>query len=142
MKNGVPRPLELAHREIKRRLRAGAVKGETRQHVKKEEPEPEQVKMEEGEAQGCTHCHTTQTPMWRRNSTTGAQECNACNLYYRKHGVLRPLVLANRRRGSRVRAAVGVVKKEEFIEYKPVIVKKELVEGPKEVFDFEEFMAL
>ena len=88
-KKGVPRPLELAHREVKRRVRAVVVKLE-------EEPGKVAVKVEEGvSTTSCTHCHTTQTPQWRRNLSTGQPECNACNVYHRKHGIPRPLELAN-----------------------------------------------
>jgi len=146
MKKGVPRPLELAHREIKRRTRAVVVKVEEEpQPANKEEPEQVEQAVGTITISSCTHCHTTHTPMWRRNSTTRAQECNACNVYYRKHGVLRPLELANRRRGGggRTRAGVAVVKKkEEPTHYTPVtsIKKEEGVKG--KAFDFEEFMAL
>jgi len=132
-KNGVPRPLELAHREVKRRVRAVVVV------VKVEEEEPK----EEGVSNSttsCTHCHTTQTPpQWRRNSFTGQPECNACNVYYRKHGIPRPLELANRRRGG----AKAVVKQVPM-EYKPVVVVKseEGLGWNSGNFDFEEFTGL
>jgi len=132
-KNAVPRPLKHAYREIKRRVRAVVVKVEEKEpSITKEEPKKEEVT-----TIICTHCHTTQTPQWRRITLTGHLECNACNVYYRKHGSPRPLELANRRREG----AKAVVKQVPM-EYKPVVVLKSekrlgRVTGN---FDFEEFM--
>ncbi|ODQ67250.1 glucocorticoid receptor-like (DNA-binding domain), partial [Nadsonia fulvescens var. elongata DSM 6958] len=52
----------------------------------------------------CTNCHTKNTPLWRRNSQ-GESLCNACGLFYKLHGVVRPLsmksnVIKKRNRGS------------------------------------------
>lgn len=40
----------------------------------------------------CTNCKTTTTSLWRRN-TLGEPVCNACGLYYKLHGVNRPLAM-------------------------------------------------
>jgi GATA-binding protein len=40
----------------------------------------------------CTNCQTTNTPLWRRNPE-GQPLCNACGLFYKLHGVVRPLSL-------------------------------------------------
>ncbi|KAF9071684.1 hypothetical protein BDP27DRAFT_1321728 [Rhodocollybia butyracea] len=40
----------------------------------------------------CTNCHTTNTPLWRRDPE-GQPLCNACGLFYKLHGVVRPLSL-------------------------------------------------
>nr|UJP31515.1 putative GATA binding protein 4 [Macoploma tenta] len=40
----------------------------------------------------CANCHTTTTTLWRRNSE-GEPVCNACGLYYKLHGVNRPLAM-------------------------------------------------
>ncbi|KAF4528703.1 hypothetical protein B566_EDAN014271 [Ephemera danica] len=40
----------------------------------------------------CTNCRTTNTSLWRRN-TNGEPVCNACGLYYKLHGVSRPLAM-------------------------------------------------
>lgn len=52
----------------------------------------------------CTHCHTHVTPLWRRHDVHG-NLCNACGLFLKLHGVLRPLkmrtdVIKNRNRGG------------------------------------------
>lgn len=38
----------------------------------------------------CTNCHTQTTPLWRKTSE-GALLCNACGLFYKLHGILRPV---------------------------------------------------
>lgn len=40
----------------------------------------------------CTNCQTTLTTLWRRNQN-GDPVCNACGLYYKLHGVNRPLTM-------------------------------------------------
>jgi hypothetical protein len=40
----------------------------------------------------CTNCNTTTTPLWRRNPQ-GQPLCNACGLFLKLHGVVRPLSL-------------------------------------------------
>ncbi|KAI0341993.1 hypothetical protein BDW22DRAFT_1429505 [Trametopsis cervina] len=40
----------------------------------------------------CTNCSTTNTPLWRRDPD-GQPLCNACGLFYKLHGVVRPLSL-------------------------------------------------
>ncbi|CAN6599904.1 hypothetical protein TRVA0_001S08042 [Trichomonascus vanleenenianus] len=41
---------------------------------------------------GCSNCHTKTTPLWRR-SPEGLPLCNACGLFLKLHGVIRPLSL-------------------------------------------------
>ncbi|KAJ7624525.1 hypothetical protein FB45DRAFT_836589 [Roridomyces roridus] len=41
----------------------------------------------------CSHCHTTTTPLWRRNPTTRLPLCNACGLYLQQRNMLRPQAL-------------------------------------------------
>ncbi|KAI8331273.1 hypothetical protein EDC96DRAFT_527281 [Choanephora cucurbitarum] len=40
----------------------------------------------------CTNCETTTTPLWRRNPE-GLPLCNACGLFLKLHGKVRPLSL-------------------------------------------------
>ncbi|KAF1851858.1 area protein [Cucurbitaria berberidis CBS 394.84] len=52
----------------------------------------------------CTNCFTQTTPLWRRNPE-GHPLCNACGLFLKLHGVVRPLslktdVIKKRNRGS------------------------------------------
>lgn len=51
-------------------------------------------KSEDGETAPtiCTNCQTTNTPLWRRDPE-GQPLCNACGLFYKLHGVVRPLSL-------------------------------------------------
>ncbi|KAI8074558.1 hypothetical protein BC940DRAFT_288520 [Gongronella butleri] len=46
----------------------------------------------EGGATKCSNCSTTTTPLWRRNPE-GQPLCNACGLFLKLHGVVRPLSL-------------------------------------------------
>lgn len=68
-----------------------------------------------GEANGlpttCTNCFTQTTPLWRRNPE-GHPLCNACGLFLKLHGVVRPLslktdVIKKRNRGSGTSLPVG-----------------------------------
>lgn len=52
----------------------------------------------------CTNCKTRTTPLWRRNAA-GEPLCNACGLFLKLHGVVRPLslktdVIKKRNRGG------------------------------------------
>jgi GATA-binding protein len=59
---------------------------------------------ENGAPTTCTNCFTQTTPLWRRNPE-GHPLCNACGLFLKLHGVVRPLslktdVIKKRNRGS------------------------------------------
>jgi GATA-binding protein len=68
----------------------------------------------QGEGNGpttCTNCFTQTTPLWRRNPE-GQPLCNACGLFLKLHGVVRPLslktdVIKKRNRGSGTNLAMG-----------------------------------
>ncbi|KAJ2883181.1 Sodium- and chloride-dependent GABA transporter 1 [Coemansia asiatica] len=45
-----------------------------------------------GNPQMCSNCSTTTTPLWRRDPE-GKPLCNACGLFFKLHGVTRPLSL-------------------------------------------------
>lgn len=52
----------------------------------------------------CSNCHTTTTPLWRRDPQ-GHPLCNACGLFLKLHGAVRPLslktdVIKKRNRGN------------------------------------------
>ncbi|ODQ60050.1 hypothetical protein WICANDRAFT_16044, partial [Wickerhamomyces anomalus NRRL Y-366-8] len=40
----------------------------------------------------CFNCHTQKTPLWRRDPN-GNTLCNACGLFQKLHGTMRPLSL-------------------------------------------------
>ena len=40
----------------------------------------------------CANCSTTTTSLWRRNNQ-GETVCNACGLYFKLHGINRPLAM-------------------------------------------------
>ncbi|KAI9302251.1 hypothetical protein BJ944DRAFT_167623, partial [Cunninghamella echinulata] len=40
----------------------------------------------------CANCHTTTTPLWRRDAD-GKNICNACGLYYKLHLTHRPVTM-------------------------------------------------
>ncbi|KAJ7617738.1 hypothetical protein FB45DRAFT_214132 [Roridomyces roridus] len=41
----------------------------------------------------CSRCHTTETPLWRRDPLTHAPLCNACGLYLQQRHAHRPMEL-------------------------------------------------
>lgn len=60
----------------------------------------------------CANCFTQTTPLWRRNPE-GQPLCNACGLFLKLHGVVRPLslktdVIKKRNRGAGNNMPVGV----------------------------------
>ena len=59
----------------------------------------------------CTNCFTQTTPLWRRNPE-GQPLCNACGLFLKLHGVVRPLslktdVIKKRNRGAGANLPIG-----------------------------------
>lgn len=76
---------------------------------------PESPSMKDNEQNGvpttCTNCFTQTTPLWRRNPE-GHPLCNACGLFLKLHGVVRPLslktdVIKKRNRGSGTTLPLG-----------------------------------
>jgi len=59
----------------------------------------------------CSNCTTEKTSLWRRNQL-GEPVCNACGLYYKLHGICRPLAMKkdtiqNRKRKPKTNASNG-----------------------------------
>lgn len=48
---------------------------------------------EDANQKTCTNCFTQITPLWRRNHVLGNPLCNSCWLFFKIHGISRPLSL-------------------------------------------------
>lgn len=75
----------------------------------------------------CTNCFTQTTPLWRRNPE-GHPLCNACGLFLKLHGVVRPLslktdVIKKRNRGSGNSGPVGTTRSKKVASRKNSIVQ-------------------
>jgi GATA-binding protein, other eukaryote len=77
-------------------------------------PESPSMKMNDndGAPTTCTNCFTQTTPLWRRNPE-GHPLCNACGLFLKLHGVVRPLslktdIIKKRNRGSGSTMPMGI----------------------------------
>ncbi|XP_051160725.1 box A-binding factor-like isoform X3 [Leptopilina boulardi] len=57
----------------------------------------------------CSNCQTMTTSLWRRNQM-GESVCNACGLYYKLHGVNRPLAMKKDNIQTRKRKPKGTMK--------------------------------
>lgn len=81
--------------------------GTQRPPMKRKDSRPRKESIKEAELRGnrpasnanlqngrteCTNCHTRTTPLWRRNPE-GEPLCNACGLFLKLHGTVRPLSL-------------------------------------------------
>ncbi|KAJ1528404.1 hypothetical protein ONE63_006819 [Megalurothrips usitatus] len=58
------------------------------------------------QGQSCSNCNTSTTSLWRR-SPSGESVCNACGLYFKLHGVNRPLTMKKDSIQSRKRKPKG-----------------------------------
>ncbi|XP_033221304.1 box A-binding factor-like isoform X2 [Belonocnema kinseyi] len=57
----------------------------------------------------CSNCQTSTTSLWRRNQV-GESVCNACGLYFKLHGVNRPLAMKKDNIQTRKRKPKGTMK--------------------------------
>lgn len=83
------------HQEKKRgRKRKTAVNKVQRKHNTSsfQHPFPPTKTHQANNTTKCTNCRTTNTPLWRRNPQ-GQPLCNACGLFLKLHGTVRPLSL-------------------------------------------------
>jgi GATA-binding protein, other eukaryote len=101
---------------------------------------PESPSMKTGEQNGvpttCTNCFTQTTPLWRRNPE-GHPLCNACGLFLKLHGVVRPLslktdIIKKRNRGSGNAMPVGTAstRASKKVSRKPSIHQTPMVTTP------------
>jgi GATA-binding protein len=78
--------------------------------LKRKSPTPFANTSKESSSVSCTNCHTKTTPLWRRNPQ-GLPLCNACGLFLKLHGVVRPLslktdIIKKRQRGGTKKLSV------------------------------------
>ncbi|ORY02622.1 hypothetical protein K493DRAFT_385827 [Basidiobolus meristosporus CBS 931.73] len=66
---------------------------------------------ETSEGLRCSNCQTTTTPLWRRNPQDGEPLCNACGLFLKLHGIVRPLSLKSNVIKKRNRNPIGTMAK-------------------------------
>ncbi|XP_069354221.1 transcription factor BCFI-like isoform X4 [Maniola hyperantus] len=76
--NGMNRPLKQPRRLVRQR------------HAAHAPPAPDMGAKRPGVL--CSNCQTGTTSLWRRNAQ-GENVCNACGLYYKLHGINRPLAM-------------------------------------------------
>lgn len=99
--NAVTRPPLTGRHSFQALPRQASIKRkETRKSITKESSEqrtaralqtPANNNLQGGRVE-CTNCHTRTTPLWRRNPE-GEPLCNACGLFLKLHGTVRPLSL-------------------------------------------------
>lgn len=84
----------------------------------------------------CSNCQTTMTSLWRRNSL-GEPVCNACGLYYKLHGINRPITMKKDSIQTRKRKPKGGMKSSDT----PITIKRgicssnDLKQEPPDNFD-------
>jgi hypothetical protein len=61
-------------------------------HTNKYKKTAKNAKRQASQSTQCYNCHTTTTPLWRRDPQ-GHPLCNACGLFLKLHGAVRPLSL-------------------------------------------------
>lgn len=68
----------------------------------------------------CANCHTSTTTLWRRNNE-GEPVCNACGLYFKLHGVNRPLAMKKDGIQTRKRKPKNLAKSKPPIKTEPSV---------------------
>ncbi|KAJ7164395.1 hypothetical protein C8R46DRAFT_998144 [Mycena filopes] len=63
------------------------------QVIQLHESEPGDYHAGSAGGKSCSHCHTTSTPLWRRDPQTHLPLCNACGLYQYQRNERRPSTL-------------------------------------------------
>jgi len=74
-------------------------------------PDSNRIEADPETNMSCSNCHTEKTPLWRRNAD-GQPLCNACGLFLKLHGVVRPLslktdIIKKRNRGGGQQSPTG-----------------------------------
>ena len=72
-------------------LEKRAVPAEARQGKKERQSKSSSSGKSSKAAVNCANCHTTTTPLWRKDRETGDTLCNACGIYKKNHGKVRPV---------------------------------------------------
>lgn len=86
---GVQRPSSIKRKDS--RPRKDSIKESSEQRTARALSTPGNNNLQNGRVE-CTNCHTRTTPLWRRNPE-GEPLCNACGLFLKLHGTVRPLSL-------------------------------------------------
>lgn len=88
---GASRLISSQKRSKETRSRKDSAKESSEQRTARALSTPGNNSVQNGHVE-CTNCHTKTTPLWRRNPQ-GEPLCNACGLFLKLHGTVRPLSL-------------------------------------------------
>lgn len=133
MAHSLPNLSALPWNELSDNLIRSSLKKSRTIRSKKKNNSPDNLKDLNNESSpvSCTNCHTETTPLWRRNPE-GQPLCNACGLFLKLHGVVRPLslktdVIKKRQRGaSSKRLSVSISPSKDGDDLNPTSFNKEM----------------